>query len=180
MLLIIPLCILYNDANCICACLHICMDIFPLRPSLFIFWAYLTASFCPSVLTLRNHTQVWDHKQGNLHILLFNRDHSGWAFFIFFWTPDLSSRFLSLYNAVGFHHPRTLRHWFIKTSTTQCLWIWELFAAMFFNPLIVIGTKTNQRMLSASMEIKTHGHYSAQRIRYGVKWVRCRHSSPSE
>lgn len=37
------------------------------------------------------------------------------------------------------------------------------------NPSTVIGIERNQSMLIASMEIKTHGHCSAQRIRYGVK-----------
>lgn len=90
----------------------------------------------------------------------------------FFWTLWFANNFgsyVSVYSikscfiVLALYDTQVLRHWLIKTSTSQCLWIWELFAAMPLIPLNIIGTETNQRMWRTSMEIKTHGRYSAQK-----------------
>lgn len=193
MLLIIP-CISCCDANCIhvwrqwiSAYMCICMNreaSFPLCFPLFIFSAYLTASYCPSVLTLGNHTKVEDHKQPfciPIKAIWIEQIEN-------FWLSEMQTILVAIsvaYKAMGFYDPgalwdsdfNTLIHQHINQSTFMNM---GAVCSCAINPLMVIGIETNQCMIIASMEIKTHGRYSARRTGYGVKRVRGRHRSPSE
>lgn len=101
-----------------------------------------------------------------------NKDHSDRALGIFLFDSQRCNQhwqpFLHHIKLWGFYrlHFKTLIHQDINQSAFVNT---GAVCSHIITPLMVIGIERNQSMLIASMEIKTHGRCSAERIRYGAK-----------